>query len=294
MAGAFRLDTVHDGGTFMDVEARLFPREELTRVGVAPLTSMFWYAKHNRKQAADWRPEIHDSDGLSLWTGAGERIWRPLNDPASVQTSSFLDNNPKGFGLAQRERRFGCYEDDGAFYDRRPSVWVEPVGDWGEGAVQLVEIPTSDEIHDNIVAYWLPKEPFRAGVKRQMRYKLYWQLAEPHPSPLAQVVATRIGQGGIPGQPRPKDTTKYVVDFEGGRLGEFSRRGDIALDVSASRGLVEAPAVYPVAGTKAWRAMFDFKPQTQDAVDIRLVLRSGGEVLSETWVFQHLPTVSLF
>ena len=135
MTGAFRMETVREQGTLMDIEARLFPRADMTRVGIAPLTSMFWYAKHNRKQAADWRPEIHDSDGLAIWTGAGERIWRPLNDPAAVQTSTFLDANPKGFGLVQRERHFSAYEDDGAFYDRRPSVWVEPVGDWGEGAV---------------------------------------------------------------------------------------------------------------------------------------------------------------
>jgi periplasmic glucans biosynthesis protein len=294
MAGAFRMDTVHEGGTFMDVEARLFPRADLTRVGIAPLTSMFWYSKHNRKIAADWRPEIHDSDGLSLWTGSGERIWRPLNDPTGVQTSTFFDNNPKGFGLLQRERRFSCYEDDGAFYDRRPSVWVEPVGDWGEGAVQLVEIPTADEIHDNIVAYWLPKEPFRAGVSRHMRYKLYWQLAEPHPPALAQAVATRLGEGGIPGQPRPKNTTKYVVDFEGGKLPQFSQRGDIALSVSASSGTIEAPAIYPVVGTHAWRAMFDFKADSESPADIRLHLRKGNEVLSETWVFQHLPSLSLY
>ena len=163
IAGAFRMETVREGGTLMDVEARLFPRADIARMGIAPLTSMFWYAKHNRRMAADWRPEIHDSDGLAVWAGSGERIWRPLNDPVGVQTSTFYDVHPKGFGLLQRERRFAAYEDDGAFYDKRPSVWVEPVGDWGEGAVQLVEIPTDDEIHDNIVAYWVPKEPFRAA-----------------------------------------------------------------------------------------------------------------------------------
>ncbi len=294
ITGAFRMETVHEQGTLMDIEARLFPRADIARVGIAPLTSMFWYAKHNRKQAADWRPEIHDSDGLSIWTGTGERIWRPLNDPVAVQTSTFFDTNPKGFGLLQRERHFSAYEDDGAFYDKRPSVWVEPVGDWGEGAVQLVEIPTNDEIHDNVVAYWLPKEPFRAGTQREMRYKLHWRLDEPYPAPLSRVIATRLGQGGIPGQPRPKNTVKYAVDFEGGKLSQFSQRGDIELEATAPSGFIERQSIYPVVGTNAWRAMFDFTAGSETPVDIRLHLHKGGEVLSETWVFQHLPSLSLF
>ena len=241
------METVHEQGTLMDIEARLFPRADIARVGIAPLTSMFWYAKHNRKQAADWRPEIHDSDGLSIWTGTGERIWRPLNDPVAVQTSTFFDTNPKGFGLLQRERHFSAYEDDGAFYVKRPNVWVEPVGDWG-GAVQLVEIPTNDEIHDNVVAYWLPKEPFRAGTQREMRYKLHWRLDEPYPAPLSRVIATRLGQGGIPGQPRPKNTVKYAVDFEGGKLSQFSQRGDIELEATAPSGFHRAPVHLPGRG----------------------------------------------
>ncbi len=294
IAGAFRMETVREQGTLMEIEARLFPRADIARVGIGPLTSMFWYAKHNRKVAADWRPEIHDSDGLSIWTGMGERIWRPLNDPVGVQTSTFFDAQPKGFGLLQRERQFSAYEDDGAFYNKRPSVWFEPVGDWGEGAVQLVEIPTGDEIHDNIVAYWLPKEPFRGGSQREMRYKLHWRLHEPYPAQLARVVATRAGQGGIPGQPRPKGTVKYVVDFQGGKLSQFSRRGDIELAVSAPSGFIERQSIYPVVDTDLWRAMFDFTAGSENPVDIKLCLRKGGEMLSETWLFQHLPSLSRF
>lgn len=294
ITGAFRMATVREGGTLMDIEARLFPRTDIARVGIAPLTSMFWYAKHNRRMAADWRPEIHDSDGLSIWTGAGERIWRPLNDPVGVQTSTFFDSRPKGFGLLQRERRFSAYEDDGAFYDKRPSLWVEPVGDWGEGGVQLVEIPTNDEIHDNIVAYWLSKEPFTAGSRRDMRYKLHWRLDEPYPAPLARVVATWLGQGGIPGQPRPKNTAKYVVDFRGGRLGQFTQRGDIEMSVSAPQGFIERQSIYPVVGTDKWRAMFDFTAASESPVDLRLSLHRKAELISETWLFQHLPSLSVF
>jgi periplasmic glucans biosynthesis protein len=293
MTGAYRMETVRETGTVMTIQARLFPRSGVERVGIAPLTSMFWYGKHNRKMALDWRPEIHDSDGLSIWTGAGERIWRPINNPLSVQTSSFFDVNPKGFGLLQRERHFSEYEDDSTFYEKRPSVWVEPIGDWGEGAVQLVEIPTTDEIHDNIVAYWNPKKPYPGGSYYELSYKLYWRLEEPHPAPLARVVATRAGVGGIPGQPRPKGTVKYVVDFRGGRLGEFSKRGDIDLVLTAPSGAIERQAIYPVVDTDIWRAVFDFTAESGYPVDIRLYLRHGTEALSETWLFQHLPSLSV-
>jgi len=292
ITGAYRFETTHEGFALMNVTAHLFPRADIERVGIGPLTSMYWYGKPNRRMGTDWRPEIHDSDGLSVWTGAGERIWRPINNPLSVQTSSFFDQRPKGFGLLQRERDFRDYEDDGAFYNKRPSVWVEPIGDWGEGAVQLVEIPTSDEIHDNIVAYWKPRQPYRAGEHHEVQYKLYWRLDEPYPSPLARVVATRAGTGGIPGQPRPKGMVKYVVDFRGGRLSELTKRGDIDVVVTAASGKIERYSVYPVVDTDMWRVMFDFTAASEDPVDLRVYLKKDNDALSETWLFQHLQSLS--
>ncbi len=292
IAGAYRLEVIHESATLMTVTAHLFPRADIARVGIGPLTSMYWYGKPNRRTGTDWRPEIHDSDGLSVWTGAGERIWRPINNPLSVQTSSFFDQRPKGFGLLQRERDFRQYEDDGAFYNKRPSVWVEPIGDWGEGAVQLVEIPTSDEIHDNIVAYWTPRQPYRAGEHHEVQYKLHWRLDEPYPAPLARVVATRVGTGGIPGQPRPKGLVKYVVDFRGGRLHEFPKRGDIDAVVTAATGKIERQAVYPVVDTDRWRVVFDYSAVSEDPVDLRVYLKKDDGALSETWLFQHLQSLA--
>ena len=185
----------------MNVHCELFCRADIARLGVAPLTSMYWYGENERRKAADWRPEIHDSDGLALWTGKGERIWRPLINPPQVQTNAFMDTAPKGFGLMQRDRDFADYQDDGAFYNKRPGIWVEPKGDWGAGAVELVEIPTEDETQDNIVAYWRPARELRKGDSLSFDYRLYWQNSEPaYPDTIAKVVATRLGRGGIPGQ----------------------------------------------------------------------------------------------
>ena len=293
ISGAYRFLTTRETGTLMDIEAHLFPRGEIERVGIGPLTSMFWYSKHDRKHAVDWRPEIHDSDGLAIWSGTGERIWRPLNNPNSVQTSSFNETNPKGFGLLQRERRFGQYEDDGTFYEKRPSVWVEPEGDWGAGAIQLVEIPTDDEIHDNIVAYWSPKDPYNAGDHKHFRYRLHWRQEEPYPAPLARVISTRIGAGGIPGRPRPKGTVKYVVDFSGGKLPELTHRGDVDVVVTSPSGKIERDVAYPVVDAGKWRVTFDFTPAAPEPVDLRMYLKKGGDAISETWIFQHLPAYSI-
>jgi len=293
ITGAYKFDASKNlnNSVVMNVHCDLFFRAGITRLGVAPLTSMYWYGENERRAAADWRPEIHDSDGLTIWTGKGERIWRPLVNPPQVQTNSFLDNNPKGFGLMQRDRDFADYQDDSAYYNKRPGLWVEPKGNWGAGAVQLVEIPTEDETHDNIVAYWRPDGDTSAGDSRSFDYRLYWQNSEPaYPKNIARVVATRLGRGGIPGQnPWPRDKEKFVVDFSGGPLAAMPVRFDIAAVASASRGKIDNAHVLKVVGTDRWRAAFDLQREGTGPVDLRLFLRLDGKTLSETWLYQYFP-----
>jgi glucans biosynthesis protein len=252
---------------------------------------MYWYGENERRKAADWRPEIHDSDGLSLWTGKGERIWRPLIDPPQVTTNSFMDDSPKGFGLIQRDRDFENYQDDGAYYNKRPGIWVEPKGNWGPGAVQLVEIPTDDEIHDNIVAYWWPDGDIKAGGSLSFDYRLYWQDNEPdYPKNIAKVVATRLGVGGVPGQvPVPRDKRKFVVDFTGGPLMQMQQRFDVKPMITASRGKIDDSYVIKVVGTDRWRAFFDLQAEGNAPVDLRMYLKLGDKTLSETWIYQYFP-----
>jgi glucans biosynthesis protein len=178
IAGALRFQIAPGATHVMDIDSALYPRKPIERLGVAPLTSMFFYGENDRRGANDWRPEIHDSDGISMWTGAGEWIWRPLTNPAQLHFSSYVDDNPRGFGLLQRDRDWDHYQDDGVYYDRRPSLWVEPKpgpsGGWGKGSVQLVEIPTVDETFDNIVAFWNPLERPKPGQELLFSYRLYW------------------------------------------------------------------------------------------------------------------------
>jgi glucans biosynthesis protein len=290
VTGAYRFDWVKHEGEVAGIRAELYCRKAIERMGVAPLTSMFWYSETNRRQATDWRPEIHDSDGLALWTGNGERLWRPLNNPPTVRTSSFFDNNPKGFGLLQRDRAFYHYEDDGVFYNRRPSVWVEPLGDWGRGAVQLVEIPTDDEIHDNIVNYWLPEASVEAGSHWSFAYRLFWLADEPYPPDnIGLVRHTRLGRGGIPGQPRPPGSRKFVIDFSGGPLNDLHKHDKVEPVITTSRGKIDNAYALQVVDTTTWRAFFDLYADGPDPVELRCFLKLGDRTLTETWLFQYIP-----
>ncbi len=291
LAGAYRIVShAPNKGIIQDVDCALFTRKPIERLGVAPLTSMFWYSETNREDARDWRPEIHDSDGLAIWTGSGERIWRPLDNPPRVVTNAFLDVNPRGFGLMQRDRNFDNYQDDGVFYEKRASVWVEPIGPWGEGSVQLVEIPTDDEIHDNIVAFWVPREPVVAGGSYDFAYRLHWVADQPYPARIARVMATRIGMGGIPGQPRPPGVRKFAIDFEGPTLEGLDRSSGVEVVADTSRGAISGEVAYPVVGTDRWRVLFDLEATGHDPVDLRMFIRKDDVALSETWIYQFFPT----
>ncbi|MFH6781197.1 MULTISPECIES: glucan biosynthesis protein [Methylobacterium] len=289
-AGAYRFTMRRTKSVVMDIEASLHLRKDVGRFGLAPLTSMYWFSETAKPTAVDWRPEVHDSDGLALWTGTGERIWRPLRNPPRTMVSAFSDERPRGFGLMQRDRLFDHYQ-DGVYYDRRPSLWVEPLGDWGKGSVQLVENATDDEIHDNVVAMWVPAEPARAGSSHDLAYRLHWVAGEPYPSNLARVVATREGNGGQAGTDRPKGVRKFVVEFLGEPLGRLPAGVKPEPVLTASRG------TFSLARTEAvpddvpghWRAEFDLAVTGAEPVELRLFLRRGDETLSETWTYQYIP-----
>jgi len=290
IVGAHRFVLTRTKSVTMDVEQALFLRADVARFGIAPLTSMYWFSETKKVTGIDWRPEVHDSDGLAVWTGAGERLWRPLNNAPRIITSSFVDDNPRGFGLLQRDRNFDHYL-DGVFYDRRPSLWVEPKGAWGKGAVQLVEIPTDDEIHDNIVAMWVPEKPAIAGSSFNLSYRLHWAADEPYLDGLARCVATRLGNGGQPGQPRPRGVRKFMVEFKGPPLETLPFGVKPEAVLWASRGTfsyVFTEAV-PDDVPGHWRAQFDLTVSGADPVEMRLYLRAGEKTLSETWLYQYHP-----
>ncbi len=290
VAGAYRFVIDVADTLVMDVDLSLYPRRQITRLGIAPGTSMYLKGENDHRVSDDWRPQIHDSDGLQLHTGVGEWIWRPLTNPGVLRVNSYLDDNPRGFGLMQRDRRFEDYQDDGTWYNRRPCCWVQPKGDWGKGEVMLVEIPTVDETMDNIVAFWNPAGEVVPGRAYEYGYRLYWCRQNPFGPPLAQVEATRDGIGGIVGQPRKEFSWRFVVDFVGGDLPMLAHDAQVTPVISTSNGHVQLVSARPLTPVNGWRAMFDLVPQELgQPIDLRLYLSMDGQALTETWMYEYTP-----
>ncbi len=286
VAGAFTFKLRPGQTTAMDVSAALYPRNDIDTMGIAPLTSMFLFSPNDRVGVDDFRPRVHDSDGLSMVTGTGERIWRPLVNPETLRLSFYADENPRGFGLLQRARGFEDFQDLEARYDLRPSLWVEPLSPFGRGVVQLVEIPTDYEIHDNIVAFWRPERAVRAGEEWLVDYRLHWCVRPPVEPAGAEAVETRIGRAGIPGSPEGASGRKFVIDFEGGILPDLGADSPVEAMLSTNLEVPPTSIVQRNYATGGWRVFFDIEPDGSDPVELRCFLRLGDETLSETWSYQ--------
>lgn len=286
VAGAYQFSIAPGESTVVEVHAFIYARKNPAVVGLAPLTSMFWRGENTHAFLDDYRPEVHDSDGLLLHTGTGEWIWRPLENPAHLRVSTFSDTDPRGFGLLQRDRNFENYQDLEASYHLRPGAWVEPLGKWGKGGVRLVELPTKDEFNDNIVAFWKPETLPPAGQPIEIRYRLHWVL-EGAGSPAGFVRATRHGKTAHyePGMER------FVVDFDGPPLRSIEQEADVepVLSIGAGAGLNHATLQKNrINGT--WRVAFTVRPDgTGRPVEMRCFLRRGADVLSETWSYLWQP-----
>lgn len=289
MTGAYRLTLRPGVETTIDVKAQLYLRNTVTKLGIAPLTSMFFSGENQRSDAEDYRPEVHDSDGLMVHSGTGEWIWRPLVDPRRLLVTSFGVNNPNGFGLMQRDRRFSSYEDLSAYYEERPSLWVTPIGKWGEGRIELVQIPTPNEDNDNIVAYWMPAKLPPIGKPFPIEYRLSWQKKNDTRPTLAWVTQTRRGNGGPTA--KPDDSVVLSVDFEGPGLKKLSNDSKIsaAIDTDDNGFLLETRVLRNDV-TNGWRMVIRLRRNDENKpVELRGILRSGNTAVSETWSYVLPP-----
>jgi glucans biosynthesis protein len=282
-AGAFAFTIRPGARTAIDTKCVLFMRNDVSLLAIAPLTSMFFSGKASPTRD-DYRPEIHDSDGLYLATGKGERIWRPLENRAALVVSAFQDSNPRGFGLLQRERDFDRYQDSAASPQARPSLWVEPVGDWGDGEVRLVEIPTQSETNDNIAAFWVSRWPARKGERKEYAYRLSALSDEVALAPAGRVTATR--DGAVSYAPKQR---RFVVEFAGGELASLEPEQPVTSDVSVANAKVHRIHVEALPWKRTWRVIIDFEPDGKKPVDLRAVLQLRGVALTETWIGAYRP-----
>lgn len=290
VAGAYRFVLEPSVSTQVQVEAVLYPRENIQKLGIAPLTSMFHHGENTTRYVDDFRPEVHDSDGLLMHTSHGEWIWRPLTNPAALQVVSFSDVSPKGFGLLQRDRDFNHYLDGEAYYGRRPSMWVAPKGDWGEGRVELVEIPSNSETNDNIVAYWVPQRQILAGQEYRFSYTLSTFGARLAQQTLGQVLRTRIGWAALPGEdnPPPADHRQFAIDFSGGALADLPSTLQPEALLELSSGKTTDVQVRPLPEKGQWRVSFKLIPEGDKPVDMRLTVALRGHPITEVWNYVWL------
>ena len=291
VAGAYQFEIRPGAITEVEVHGEIYLRRAVAKLGIAPLTSMFFYGEDGSgRRFDDYRPQVHDSDGLMSQTGHGQWIWRPLANPRELRVNRFMDENPRGYGLIQRERDFAHYEDLEAQYESRPSYWVQPLGNWGKGGVELVEIPSDEEIHDNIVAYWLPTQAPAVGKPMTFAYVLSAYAQAPQWPPGGRAIATRSGNpavGDNKGHFGP-GARRILVDFAGGDLEGLEAAQPVKAQLSADNGQIDSPTVQRLP-SGAWRVAFVLTPKMKKAIDLHCYLTLYGEVLTETWVDQWTP-----
>ena len=292
VAGAYKFVIQPDIDTSVKVESWLFARDDVSKLGIAPFTSMFLYGENTEKRHDDYRPEVHDSDGVLMVTHAGEEIWRPLTNPERLQVTSLSDANPKGFGMLQRDGEWGNYLDAEANYHIRPGLWVTPEAGFEKGRLEVVEIPTKSEIHDNIVAFWTPEKPFNSGESLYFAYELKTVEQNPFVSELASVVRTRQGKAVLPGDEFKNDslntTRQFSVDFSAPSAIAFDNES-MKLVVQGTNGTISQQRLYPVADGQEWRATFFVKPKEKQTVDMRAYIEKDGKRVSEVWNYVYQP-----
>ncbi|MFP4272313.1 MAG: glucan biosynthesis protein [Halothiobacillaceae bacterium] len=272
------------------VDLRVFLREDLSVLGMAALSSHFWYGENDRRMARDWRPEVHGSDGLAMITGTGNRLWRPLINPPYPDDSLFSDVDPGGFGLLQRDRALNSYQDTQTAYHELPDLWITALEDWGEGSVVLRESHTETADIDNVLAFWNPRPPADAGTRWRFAFRMdFGQAAQPPAEDLLEVIATRIGLAHYAGEPRDDGTLRLVIDMAPSREGETPRAMEPEALVTTSRGSVEVVDLSRVVGSNQWRLMIDLNASGRDPVDLSAQLAVDGVPVSETWLYRLHP-----
>lgn len=288
ITGAYRFEVFPGEETRVRINSRLFPRSDIALLGIAPLTSMFYYGENTIRPPGEWRPQVHDSDGLLLHDGAsGEWLWRPLINPRTLRMSYLQTQNIRGFGLMQRDTDFADFEDMSARYENRPSAWVETVGDWGKGELVLVEIPTQSETNDNIVAFWRPAEDVKSGQEWAYDYTVAFGGPAVSGQPSATTVQTFIGDGNRVGGGAAEGAYRIIVDFAGGLLDTLDPTSSVVSEVSGSEHVeVIEHFVEHLEPNGRWRLSMLVRPNPNEILDLRAFLSLGDKPLTETWTYE--------
>lgn len=280
MTGAYQFTLRPGDVTIVDTECTLFARAVVENFGLGGMTAMFEFDPINRRGIDDTREAVCEVSGLQMLNGKGEWIWRPIANRETLQVSAFIDTKPGGFGLLQRDRAFTRFQDDGQHWELRPSLWIEPIAEWGEGSVQLVEIPTDSEINDNIICFWRPKAPMQAGAEAAFAYRQFWCWSPPTRPALAVVTDTRGGRGST------AKIRRFLVEFSSDQFGDPNSLSNVKPMLSTSVGTIPSVQSFSSQERKTFRVLFELDPGGEPLAEMRLVLESNGKPVSETWLYR--------
>jgi glucans biosynthesis protein len=279
VTGAYRFTIKSGEMTVIDTEMTLVPRVLIDNYGIAGVTATYYFGPNSRRNSDDVRAAAYEAGGLQIKNGNEEWVWRPLSNPQSLQMSVFVDPSPRGFGLLQRDRDFLTFLDDEQNFEKRPSVWNEPIGEWAPGAVQLTEIPSDNDINDNILAFWRPKQPLQPDQEQSFVYRQYWCWQPPERPPLATVSTTRVGKAA--GKKR-----RFVVDFMDERFKQAEDTNTIKPGLSASIGTLSRIKTTFYPDRRLCRVSFDLDPGNDTLSELRLLLNKNDQPISETWLYR--------
>jgi glucans biosynthesis protein len=280
VTGAYRFTLRPGEATIIDTESTLFARTALDNFGIATMSATHLSGAIDRSRTDDLRPNVSEISGLQILTGQNEWLWRPVSNPDTLQISTFVDENPRGFGFIQRDRNFDHYEDDDQHWEARPSLWIEPIGDWSSGGVQLVEIPSESEANDNIIAYWRPKQSLAKGNEVSFAYRQFWCKTPPEQPALAIAISSRSGRGSSPKRRR------FLVVFAGEILSLDKNAEDIKANLSASPGSIASVRTFISADRSSYRVLFELDPGGEAYSELRLLLQAQEKPISETWIYR--------
>jgi glucans biosynthesis protein len=283
LTGAYRF-TIHPGeATIIDTECTLFARTKVDNFGLGTMSATHLFGAIDRRSSDDLRPNVSEVTGLQMLSGKGEWLWRPVSNRDTLQISTFEDENSRGFGFLQRERDFHQFEDDNQHWERRPSLWIEPIGDWAKGGVQLIEIPSESEVNDNIIAYWKPREPLVPGTDTAFAYRQFWCWTPPERPPYAIATVSRHGRGASPKRRR------FVVEFSGEVFSSLPETDEIKPNLTATPGSIISVRTFVSAERKSCRVLFELDTSGETYSELRLVLEAAGAPISETWLYRWTP-----
>lgn len=280
VTGAFHFTLRPGEATIIDTELTIVARSEVDHIGFGAMTATYLFGGLDHRKTDDIRPNVFEVSGLQMLSGKGEWLWRPVANRETLQISAFADQNPRGFGLIQRDRSFETFGDDDAHWEVRPSLWIEPIGDWGDGEVQLLEIPSDSENNDNIIAYWRPKAALAAGAAMSFAYRQFWCWAPPARPPFATSIVSRIGRIGATKRRR------FVVEFADESFADPSRTAQISAKILVAPGQIAASRSFASHERKRVRIVFDLDPGSETSCEMRLLLEAGGKPASETWLYR--------